>query len=106
MGDKLLNTNNFLKNYLKLLLKQKDLKTYNRVKRLYYFFPKMHNVGYDEIKMAMKYPDETYICLSNGDERKVWMDKIYEEKYGHKFEPEFLEERFITLEDFFKHFNL
>lgn len=98
----------WLRGYLKHLLSIKDLKTYNRVKVIFYYYPSMFiNADYGMVTMALKYPSETYICLGANDERLNWIDVLYKEINGKEFDvAPYLEERCITLDDFFGHFGL
>ena len=97
---------NWLKDYLKELIKDRDLKTYNRVKCVMYYFPDVFkNVTMDDLKIAMKHSDDTYICLGSEDTRYTVFDKIYKEKNNKEFEPPLWGEcRYITIDEFCKYF--
>jgi len=99
----------WLKEYLKELISNKDLKTYNRLKCMIYYFPDMLNgLTPSDIKAALKYCDETYICLGIEDIRYKAFDKIYKKKNdGKEFEPlNWGECRYITIGDVFNYFKI
>ena len=71
----------WLKGYLKELIKNRDLKAYNRVKCVLYYFPEVFkNVTMNDLNIAMMHADDTYICLGSEDIRYTVFDKIYKEK--------------------------
>jgi len=99
----------WLKTYLKELLSIGDLKTYNRVKCVAYYFPEiLNNIPMGDFKTAMKYSNETYICLGLEDTRYTVLDKLYKDKNGGAdFEPvEWGESRYITIDDLCKFFKI
>ncbi len=92
----------WLKQYLKELLTNKDLRTYNRVKCVVYYFPEiLLNTPMNDFKTAIKYANETYICLGAEDARYAVLDDVYKKKNnGVNFEPlEPCESRYITIDD-------
>ena len=94
---------------LKELLYKKDLKAYNRVKCVIYYFPSILNsVSMEEFKGAIKFANETYICLSKEDTRLPIFDKLYNALHeGADFEPyEWGEARYITMEQMFNFFKI
>lgn len=100
---------NWLDLLLKELIRNKDIKTYNRVKYLIYYFPSILNsVSMNDFKAAIKYANETYICLGKEDNRYPMFDKVYMETHeGADFEPfEYGETRYITIEQLCKCFNI
>lgn len=103
-----INKCEWLKNYLKSLLKNKDIKKYNRTKILVYYFPSiLHGISSNDFETAMEYADETYIYLRNEDPRCKIFDKVYEKVNGREFVPNSWDEtRYISIDDVFKHFNL
>ena len=99
---------NWLKNYLKELIRNRDLKTYNRVKCVLYYFPDaFKSVSMDDMKIAMRYSEDTYICLGNGDIRYSMFDKIYKDRHGKDFDtPLWGEARYITIDEMCEHFGI
>lgn len=98
----------WLISYLKELLSNKDLKTYNRVKCLVYYFPDILYTPNNEFRTAMKYADETYICLGVNDLRHKGLDRFYKSKHnGEDFEPPtWGENRYLTIEDVCTYFKI
>ena len=98
----------WLKDYLKELIKGRDLKTYNRIKRVLYYFPNVfYSVSLDDLKIAMKHAEDTYICLGSGDIRYVVFDRMYKEKYGKDFDtPLWGDSRYITIGEFCSYFGV
>lgn len=48
--------------------RKNDLKKYNRLKLLLYYFPKIFDENtIEDIELVMKYPDITYLYLTNDD---------------------------------------
>lgn len=100
---------NWLDILLKELLHNKDLKMYNRVKCITYYYPELlGDMSMNDFKTAIKYADETYVCLGNEDKRYPMFDKIYRDKHeGTDFETHMYGEvRYITIDDICKFFNL
>lgn len=100
---------NWLDTLLKELLRDKKLKLYNRVKCIIYYYPELLiDAKADEFMTAIKFANDTYICLCDGDKRYSIFDKIYKESHkGADFESvELFERRYITFEQIFKHFNI
>ena len=98
----------WLKGYLKVLIRTKDFKTYNRVKCVLYYFPDtLYGMTVDDLKTAFKYADESYICLHEKDSRPKMLDDFYKKKNGVEFSPySFMESRYLTIEDICKYFKL
>ena len=98
----------WLGDYLKNLLKSKDFKKYNRAKNLIYYFPQIvDGLSQSNFEIAISKSDDTYICLGSEDNRYKVFDKLYKEKNGKEFEPNFYgDTRYVTVEDVAKHFGL
>jgi hypothetical protein len=98
----------WLKDYLKELIRNRDFKTYNRIKCVLYYFPNvLMDASLDDLKIVMQYADDSYVCLGTEDIRYTAFDKIYKEKYGNDFNPSsFGETRYITIDEICKHFGL
>lgn len=102
------NNCDWLEGYLKDLLRTKDIKTYNRVKNLIYYFPQIVN-GLSKVnfELAISRPEDTYICLGMEDNRYKVFDDIYEKKNGKEFEANTcVDIRYVTVEDVFINFGL
>ena len=99
---------NWLKDYLKELIISKDFKTYNRIKRIIYYFPDaLKSITMEELKITMKNASDTYICLGAEDIRYKAFDNMYEKKYGEKFNPpSWGEARYITIDKMCEYFGL
>lgn len=102
------NNCDWLGEYLKDLLKSKDIKTYNRAKNLIYYFPQIvDGLSKSDFEMAVLKSDDTYICLGIEDNRYKMFDDIYEKKNGKEFEPNrYGDSRYVTVEDVAKQFGL
>ena len=98
----------WLKGYSKVLIRIKDIKTYNRVTWvLYYVIDTLYGMTVDDLKTAFKYADESYICLHEKDCRPKMLDELYKKKNGVEFSPySFIESRYLTIEDICKYFKL
>ena len=100
---------NWIDILLKEVLQRKDLKAYNRIKCIIYYFPTiLDGISMEEFKAAIKFANETYICLGKEDNRYLMFDKLYKELHeGVNFESlEWGETRYITMEQMFNFFNL
>ena len=96
------NNCQWLDGYLREVLDKRDLKTYNAVKKLLYYFPTLVNgLQKEDFELAMKHSEDTYVCLNANDEcRYKVFDIIYKEKNGREFEPStFGETRYVTIKD-------
>ena len=94
--------------YLKSLIQLKDIKRYNRVKNLIYYFPHIiDGMSLTNFKTAMDNPDDTYLCLNSNDERYKVFDRLYENKNGQEFSPQsFYDSRYVTIGDISNYFGL
>jgi hypothetical protein len=64
-------------------------------------------VSLDDLKIAMKHAEDTYICLGMGDTRYTVFDEIYKEKNGKDFDaPSWGECRYITIGEFCEYFGI
>lgn len=110
LKEKIENYNcSWLMEYLKDLLAIKDLKTYNRVKCLLYYYPTILDGVNDKTSFskAINYSTDTYICLGINDIRYSKLDEFYKTRRGYEFEPlENFEARYLTIEEFFQYFGL
>ena len=98
----------WLDSFLKKKLEQRDIKSYNRAKRIIYYFPTIiDSVREDEFETAIKYPKETYICLGKEDARIPQFDNLYKKIHNEKFNPsDWGETRYLTIEEICEHFNI
>lgn len=93
---------------LKEALQNRDLKTYNRIKCVVYYYPEILRCDMHDFKAAFKYANETYICLHNDDKRYLFFDKIYSMLHnGADFEEDsYGEKRYLTIEQICKYFKI
>ena len=99
----------WLRGYLKELIMKRDLKNYNRVKCVVYYYPEILNGVTDasDFKISFDHADDTYICLGSNDKRYSIFDNIYKRTYGKDFEPpQWGEVRYITIGEFCKYFKV
>jgi hypothetical protein len=102
------NNCDWLGDYLKNLIKTKDIRKYNRVKNLIYYFPQIvDGLPQSNFEVAVTKASDTYICLGKDDNRYKVFDDMYEEKNGKEFEPNtYVDSRYVTVEDVAKQFGL
>jgi hypothetical protein len=102
------NNCDWLGEYLKNLIKTKDIRKYNRVKNLIYYFPQIvDGLPQSNFEVAVTKASDTYICLGKDDNRYKVFDDMYEEKNGKEFEPNtYGDSRYVTVEDVAKQFGL
>lgn len=95
------NNCQWLDGYLKGVLNKKDLKHYNATKKLLYYFPTLVNgLTEDDFELAMKHPEDTYVCLNPTDIRYKVFDTLYMRKNGREFEPSsYGETRYVTIKE-------
>lgn len=99
----------WLEPYLRDLLRRKDLKNYNRLKFILYYYPDaMQNSSYFDLKKALEYPDETYICITDEPKnRYLVFDKIYEMNVGKPFSSSYdIEAEYVSFEEIFEYFKI
>lgn len=100
----------WLGKYLKEKLSNGDLKTYNRVKKVIYYFPSIvSGLSMDNFDMAVKHPDDSYICIGANDYafRYKEFDEFYKRKNGSPFEPKgSFESRYLSLKDIYDYFGV
>lgn len=102
------NNCDWLDEYLKNLIKTKNIKWYNRAKNLIYYFPQIVNgLSQSNFEMAISRAEDTYICLGSKDNRYKVFDTMYEQKNGKEFEAsEYGDTRYVTVEDVVTQFGL
>ena len=85
--------------------RKNDLKSYHRLKLLFYYFPSIYeNTAISDIEIAIKFPRHTYITLDKSDYRYKFTDDIFKKKpYGIE---NFSGGRYITVNDLFDYFKL
>jgi hypothetical protein len=72
----------WLKGYLKELIKNRDLKSYNRVKCVLYYFPEVFkNVTMNDLNIAMMHADDAYA----GSQSFERLQKAVEDVLGKKY---------------------
>ena len=100
----------WLGGYLKDKLKEGDLRTYNRIKKVLYYFPSVvSGLSRDNFDMAVKHPDDSYICVSANDYdfRYKGFDELYKKKNGIPFNVEgAFENRYVSLKDIYDYFRV
>lgn len=100
----------WLGEFLKEKLKNGDLRTYNRIKKVVYYFPSVvSGLSRDNFDMAVRHPDDSYICIGEGDYqfRYKGFDEFYNKKNGKPFEFEgSFETRYVSLKDIFDYFGV
>ena len=110
--EKRISENNcpWLRDYLKEKLKYGDLKTYNRIKKVIYYFPSViKNLSKDNFDMALKHAADSYICVSANDYdyRYKGFDEYYKKKHGTPFKAEgAFESRYVSLQDIYDYFGV
>ena len=90
--------------FLKDKIKEGNLRTYNGVKKILYYFPSLlDGLTRDDFELALKHPDDTYICINSNDNRYKVYDELYKRKNGVEFTPCAYEDtRYITLNEVFE----
>ena len=101
---------NWLSDYLKEKIERGDLKTYNRIKKVVYYFPSIiDGLTKENFDMAVKHPDDSYICIGANDYafRYKEFDEFYKRKNGSPFEPQgSFESRYLSLKDIYDYFGV
>jgi hypothetical protein len=102
------NNCDWLGEYLRNLIKTRNIKKYNRAKNLIYYFPQIINgLSQSNFEMAISKAEDTYICLGSEDNRYKVFDDMYENKNNKEFEANsFGDTRYVTVEDVVKYFGL
>ena len=103
------NRCSWLRGYLKDKLKYGDLKTYNRIKKVIYYFPSViNNLSKESFDMAVNHPCDSYICISANDYdyRYKEFDEYYKKKNGTPFNARAFESRYVSLQDIYDYFGV